>query len=85
MFVVSNRQRIKGAAAILNRDALRGIGERYHTDRLVVIPSSVHECLVIPYTEEIDLDEISVMVQAVNAEEVASEEQLGDRAYIINL
>ena len=41
--------------------------------------------LLIPYTEEMSLDEFSAMVTEVNGNEVAPEERLTDRAYIVTL
>ena len=41
--------------------------------------------LLVPYTEEIDLDTFSDMVGQVNSSEVDPTERLTDRAYIITL
>lgn len=50
-----------------------------------MLPSSVHEMLLVPYTEEISLDDFSAMVTEINGAEVAPEERLTDRAYIVTL
>lgn len=84
-FIISNTSRVKGASAILNKKALAEFGERYHTNKIVVLPSSIHEMLLVPYTEEIDLDTFSDMVASVNASEVEPMEKLVDRAFIITL
>ncbi|MCR5475620.1 MAG: DUF5688 family protein [Lachnospiraceae bacterium] len=84
-FVISNKSKIKGASSILNKQALAEFGRRYQTDRVVVLGSSIHEMLLVPYTEEVDLDAFSQMVGDVNATEVDPTERLTDRAYIINL
>jgi hypothetical protein len=84
-FVITNKTRIKGASAILNKKVLAEFGERYHTEKIVVLPSSVHEMLLIPYTEEIDIDTFSEMVGEVNNTQVDPTERLTDRAYIITL
>lgn len=84
-FVISNTSKVKGASAILNKKVLAEFGERYHTDKIVVLPSSIHEMLLVPYTEEIDLDTFSEMVGQVNSSEVDPTEQLVDRAFIITL
>ena len=84
-FIISNKSKIKGASAILNKKVLADFGERYHTDKIVVLPSSVHEMLLVPYTEEVDLDTFSNMVGEVNNSEVDPTERLTDRAYIITL
>ena len=84
-FIISNKSKVKGASAILNKKVLAEFGERYHTNKIVVLPSSVHEMLLVPYTEEIDLDTFSDMVGQVNSSEVDPTEQLVDRAFIITL
>lgn len=84
-FIISNKSKVKGASAILNKKVLAEFGERYHTNKIVVLPSSVHEMLLVPYTEEIDLDTFSDMVGQVNRSEVDPTEQLVDRAFIITL
>ena len=85
MYVVSNECKIKGASAILNKKNLEEIAHRFHSDKIVVLPSSIHECIVVPYTEEMDINEFCEMVRTVNAEQVDPTEQLTDRAYIVNV
>ena len=84
-FVLTNKSKIRGASAILNKKLLAEFGKKYHTEKIVVLPSSVHEMLLVPYTEEIDLETFSKMVSEVNRTEVNPTERLTDRAYIISL
>jgi hypothetical protein len=84
-FIISNTSKVKGASAILNKKVLAEFGERYHTDKIVVLPSSIHEMLLVPYTEEIDIDTFSDMVASVNGSEVEPMDKLVDRAFIITL
>lgn len=84
-FVLSNRSKVKGASAILDRKTLADFGERYHTEKIIAIPSSIHEFLILPYTEELSLDDFSAMINEINFSEVDPKEQLGSRAFIITL
>lgn len=84
-FVLSNTCKVKGASAVLNKKVLAEFGQKYHTNRIVVLPSSVHEMLIVPYTEDVELDAFSEMVGEVNNTEVDPTERLTDRAYIITL
>lgn len=84
-YILSNTCKMKGASAVLNKKVLLEFGEKYHTDRVVVLPSSIHEMLIVPYTEDIDLNTFSEMVGEVNNTEVDPTERLTDRAYIITL
>jgi hypothetical protein len=85
MYVITNKSRCKGAAAILNKKMLQEFGKRYHTDRIVVLPSSVHEMILVPYAEELNLDDLNAMVREVNDTQVDPTERLTNKAYIINI
>ena len=83
-FVISNKKS-NGAAAILNRKALEKFGKERGIEKLVVLPSSVHEMILLPYEEEMDMWEMSEMVKQVNFSEVEPTERLTDRAYLVTL
>lgn len=83
--IISNTHKCMGAASIMDRQALRSFANAHNTDMLFVIPSSVHEMMLIPYNSSISLDDLSAMVKEVNETQVLPEERLTDRAYIINL
>ncbi len=83
MYIVSNCFHWLGASAILDKEALTELAKHLHTNKFIVLPSSVHEMLVIPYTEESDLTEFSNIVKEVNVTQVDENEQLTDRAYVI--
>lgn len=85
LYVLTNTRKIKGASAILNKKALAEFGKKHNADKIVVLPSSIHEMLLMPYTEETELDTFSAMVGEVNNTEVDPKERLTDRAYIITL
>ena len=84
-YVLTNTSKVKGASAILNKKILSEFGKKYHTEKIVAIPSSVHEFLILPYTEEMNIDDFSNMVNEVNVSEVDPTEQLGTKAFIITL
>ena len=46
-----------------------------------VLPSSVHECLVVPADKKFDASDLTRMVREVNATEVLPEERLSNRVY----
>lgn len=85
-YVVKNASGVNGASAILDRKALEEFGREHGIDKVLVLPSSIHEMLIVPYDECLmNLDEYSEMVRSINEAEVAPEEQLTDRAYIMTL
>lgn len=85
MYVVSNKNKVKGASAVLNKEILAEFGRKFHTDKIVVLPSSIHEMILIPYTEEICMENMTAMVREINTTEVRPEERLTDKAYIVTL
>lgn len=85
MYVLSNKCKCKGASSILNKDKLIEFGKKYNVSKIIVLPSSIHEMLLVPYTEEMSLEAFTEMVSEVNGTEVAPEERLTDRAYVVTL
>lgn len=80
MFVISNRNSLFGAACILYPDVLKEFAIAKETD-LYLLPSSVHEMIMIPVSPEVDVDCLKDMVKEVNATEVCDEEILSDCVY----
>lgn len=85
MCAVTNPRRRYGASGILNKKALKKVADKYGISKLLVLPSSIHEMMILPYADDVDIDEMNNMVQEVNAMEVMPREQLADRAFVINL
>lgn len=80
MFVLTNQEKNFGVAAILFPSVLNAVGERLQSD-FFVLPSSIHECIVIPALDGIDPAALHEMVKEINEEHVAPEELLGDSVY----
>lgn len=86
MYLFTNKHAHYGAAAILNKDLVKKLGEKHQTDKLLVFPSSVHEFIVIPYIEWLlDINEASELVRSINHSEVSPVERLTDQAYLIEI
>lgn len=85
LYIISNKWKFRGASAILDKRALAAFGKEHGADKLIAIPSSIHEMLIMPYEDNADLDAISDMVTEINLEQVEPEERLTDRAYLIEL
>lgn len=80
MYVLTNRQRLNGACCILYRNVLRQISERLN-DSLYILPSSIHEVIVIPSAQAGEPLELSDIVKEINLTEVAPDEVLSDCVY----
>lgn len=85
LYVVSNKIKYRGASAILNKAALRDFAKEHGVNKLFVMPSSIHEMLIMPYDNNINLDDLSGMVAEVNAVKVEPEERLTNRAYLLEI
>lgn len=82
MYVMGVSDGVRGAGAIADLDAIREFAKRAKTEKIYLLPSSIHEVLLVPDPNGIfSLDELTNMVRSVNAQTVIPEEQLADRAY----
>ena len=80
MYVLTNEDKLNGAAMILNPEAMEMVREAVGDD-FFILPSSIHECLIVPKTDDVSLEALENMVKEVNANEVAPGERLSDHVY----
>ncbi|MCR5703342.1 MAG: DUF5688 family protein [Eubacterium sp.] len=80
MYILSNEQRLNGAACITYPGVLRNFAQEHQSD-LCIIPSSIHEVILIVGTHW-DLEWLNKMVKQVNKEDVDATEVLSDHVYI---
>ena len=80
MYVLTNQQRFLGACCILYDDVLKEIAERLDCD-LYILPSSIHEVILMPVTVTESVLALSQMVCDINQSEVSAEEILSDHIY----
>ena len=81
MYVCTNTSKINGAGVILYENLLKDFAQKVGTD-FYILPSSVHETLLIPVSDQFDVDTLRAMVCEVNMTQVAPEEQLSDQVYL---
>ncbi len=79
MFVITNKARHKGAAAILYEEGLHDLAELYKDD-LYILPSSIHEVIVIPSNDQTP-EALAEMVEEINATQVDIDERLSNQVY----
>lgn len=80
MFILTNEKRNLGAAVILYQGLLKQLSEKFQSD-LYILPSSVHECIILPADEEEAEESLGGLVSGVNHSQVPEEERLSDRIY----
>lgn len=80
MYVASVENSLNGAGVIAYPDFMNQVAEQVGGD-FFVLPSSVHEVLVVPDDGSIDRHDLESMVREVNASEVLPKDQLSDNVY----
>lgn len=81
MYVLTNQSKLHGAGCILYDRLLASLSEDFDDD-FYILPSSIHEVLLIPRTAAGCRSELDEMVREVNATQVPDEEILSDHAYL---
>lgn len=83
MYVLTNESKLNGAACILYENVLYDFAQKLGVD-LYILPSSVHEVILLPKLSMFEKDELVNMVKEVNTEGVAADEVLSDHVYEYN-
>ncbi len=79
-YLVSNRRGKLGAICMCYPGVLESLSQRFEAS-LYVIPSSIHECMVIPDYDVFPEECLSDMVRDVNEKTVKPQEILSDHVY----
>lgn len=81
MYVLTNSDMTNGAAQMLFPENLDQIAEELGTSKVFIIPSSIHECIVVP-GDSLNVDIIEQMISEVNETTVAAEDILSGTLYM---
>lgn len=80
MYVLTNQEKLYGASAMLYSDEIGKLATRLDSD-LLILPSSVHEVLLLPDDREQNYGFYQKMVEEVNTTQVEPEEILSYSIY----
>jgi hypothetical protein len=80
MYILSNPKGINGAACLLYNNVLKRFSDRVQSD-LFILPSSIHEVILVPDEKTVTREILAAMVKDVNRTQVAGDEVLSDRVY----
>ncbi|WP_146040110.1 DUF5688 family protein [Acetatifactor muris] len=80
MKVLSNRQRVHGAVCMVYPDVLEDIARKEGRD-LYILPSSIHEVIILPYTGNEPASALKTMIEEVNTTQVDPQEVLSYSLY----
>ena len=84
MYLLTNNIKIHGATCMTYPNLLKSISETLQ-DNLIIIPSSIHEVLILPETrtkETYTMEHLQDMICEVNDTQLTDAEILSDHAYI---
>lgn len=82
MYYLTNEQRHLGATVLLYPETGKMLYEHFKTD-IVLIPSSIHEWLILPYDEEMDFYYLCNQMVEINVSVKEAGEMLGEHPYRI--
>jgi len=80
MYALSNKEKQYGAAYMFDTEVMSKIAERIGGD-IVVIPSSIHESILLKKQQDTDFDILREMVKEVNRTKLHPTEILSDEVY----
>lgn len=80
LYVLTNKYRINGAICMICKNTLKNFADSLHSD-IYILPSSIHEVILLPVDREASGEELSEMVRYVNENEVDAEEILSNHVY----
>lgn len=80
MYILTNKKKQYGATCMLYDGVLREIAQRLQSD-FYILPSSVHEVILLPTNDDSDRKELTEMVLEVNNSILSKEDMLSDHVY----
>ena len=80
MYVATNQDKVQGAAVMFYPDFMDQAAKELGGD-IFILPSSVHEVLILPDDGNMNAQELKEMVTSINALEVSPEDRLTDSVY----
>ncbi len=81
MYVLTNKSKMNGASCILYENVMEEIALLFEKD-IYILPSSIHEVILIPQNDDVDEVCLSRMVNEVNQTQLKTEEILSNHAYL---
>lgn len=80
VFILSNKEKLYGASVIAYPESLNKVSQVF-PQGFYIIPSSIHEAMIIPKTEVEDTKHLGSLVRMVNTHAMEKSQVLSDRIY----
>ena len=85
LWVLGNDKQMFGASAILYDGIMKMIAEKMDVEDIIILPSSIHECILLPLADGHSAGSLQEMVAEVNDSQVESEDRLSYSVYKYSL
>lgn len=80
MYILTNQKGINGASCIIYKDVIKDFAKQ-HNSNVIILPSSIHEIILVPTKDFADKEWLKSMVIDINSTQVPIEEVLSDNVY----
>ena len=80
MFVLSKKDELNGTTILLDNNMMERVIEKVGID-FYILPSSVHEVIIVPAYVEMDINDLESMVREINITQVDVPDRLSDHVY----
>lgn len=84
LYVLTNQTKLNGAVYIIFNDILKSVSEKIN-DNFYILPSSIHELIIVPEKCGVQKDELERMVREINRTELDPKEVLSDSVYYFDI
>lgn len=81
LFILTNKKGINGATCILYDSVIKEFSNKMNSD-LLILPSSVHEVLLLADSGDVEYEKFENMVKEINSKDVPREDVLSDSIYL---
>lgn len=87
LYVMSNTKGIQGAATMLYPEVIANFRNTYckEVDKIYILPSSIHESILLPCKADYHSDTLQQMVEDINRTQVPEDEVLSDSVYVYSV
>ena len=80
-YILSSKNGLFGASAMIDDNILAAIAHKLDSN-IYILPSSIHECIIVKADLPIDKDELKNLVRTVNETTVLQKDYLSDSVFL---
>lgn len=84
LYILSNEKMFFGSIGLLKKNLIASFAKK-NNKNLYILPSSIHEILLLPGSDEINAESLNQIVKEINYTWVTPEERLADHIYYYDI